>query len=206
MNQQEAIKTWKDLGVARANFEFSCGGDSMNDYSVTLEDANGNSIESAELRDYFENETFRNVQFYEASDGHYMGEAGTVEITLNEDDEEPFFDYFKNAQSEWSETKQSILVSKKIAKKTETERALQMKPHFMIHMTYAAMTDLKKAAKKTRGIVICPRANASLADCRSAATVAAGFSDLYTALPATKVSAPARAPISIVSSEIPPSS
>lgn len=63
-----------------------------------------------------------------------------------------------------SETKQSILVSKKITKRTETERALQMKPHFMIHMTYAGMADLKKVAKKTRGIVICPRANSSLAE------------------------------------------
>ena len=63
-----------------------------------------------------------------------------------------------------SETKQSIMASKKITKKTETERALLLKPHFLVHMTYASVTDLKKAAKKTRGIVICPRANASLAE------------------------------------------
>lgn len=56
------------------------------------------------------------------------------------------------------------MVSKKITKRTETERALQIKPHFLIHMTHAEVTDLKKAAKKTRGIVICPRANASLAE------------------------------------------
>lgn len=63
-----------------------------------------------------------------------------------------------------SETKQSILTSKKITKKAETERALLLKPHFLVHMTYASVADLKKAAKKTRGIVICPRANASLAE------------------------------------------
>jgi cytosine/adenosine deaminase-related metal-dependent hydrolase len=63
-----------------------------------------------------------------------------------------------------SETKQSIVLSKQMTKKTETERALLLKPHFLVHMTYAGMTDLKKAAKKTRGIVICPRANASLAE------------------------------------------
>lgn len=63
-----------------------------------------------------------------------------------------------------SETKQSVMVSKKITKKTETERALLLKPHFLIHMTYASMADLKKTAKNTRGIVICPRANSSLAE------------------------------------------
>ena len=63
-----------------------------------------------------------------------------------------------------SETKQSILVSKKITGKTETSRALLLKPHFLVHMTYAGMEDLKRTAKVTRGIVICPRANASLAE------------------------------------------
>ena len=63
-----------------------------------------------------------------------------------------------------SETKQSMTLSKKVTKKTETQRALLLKPHFLIHMTYANNTDLKKAAKNTRGIVICPRANAALAE------------------------------------------
>ena len=34
----------------------------------------------------------------------------------------------------------------------------------MVHMTYASKRDLLATAKKTRGIVICPRANASLAE------------------------------------------
>ena len=63
-----------------------------------------------------------------------------------------------------SETKQSMAASKKITKKTETSRALQLKPHFLVHMTFAGTDDLKKAARKTRGIVICPRANSSLAE------------------------------------------
>jgi len=63
-----------------------------------------------------------------------------------------------------SETKQSVMVSKKTTKKTETERALLLKPHFLVHMTYAGQTDLKNASAKTRGIVICPRANAALAE------------------------------------------
>jgi len=63
-----------------------------------------------------------------------------------------------------SETKQSITKSKKITGKSETIRALTLKPDFLVHMTYASKSDLQLASKKTRGIVICPRANSSLAE------------------------------------------
>ncbi|MCV0373238.1 MAG: amidohydrolase family protein [Nitrosarchaeum sp.] len=63
-----------------------------------------------------------------------------------------------------SETKQSMVTSKKITGKSETIRALNLKPHFLVHMTYASLGDLHAASKRTRGIVICPRANASLAE------------------------------------------
>jgi len=63
-----------------------------------------------------------------------------------------------------SETKQSVDASKKITGKSETIRALNLKPHFLVHMTYASLGDLHAASKRTRGIVICPRANASLAE------------------------------------------
>jgi len=63
-----------------------------------------------------------------------------------------------------SETKQSVSTSKKTTGKSETIRALNLKPHFMVHMTHASRGDLFATAKKTRGIVICPRANASLAE------------------------------------------
>ncbi len=63
-----------------------------------------------------------------------------------------------------SETKESINVSKNMARKSETLRALQLKPHFLVHMTYATKSELFIAAKKTRGIVVCPRANAALAE------------------------------------------
>ena len=63
-----------------------------------------------------------------------------------------------------SETKQSISKSKKTTGTSETIRALSLKPHFLIHMTHASKSDLYSAAKKTRGIVICPRANSSLAE------------------------------------------
>ncbi len=63
-----------------------------------------------------------------------------------------------------SETQQSVSTSKKITGKSETVRALSLKPHFLVHMTFASKGDLCAAAKKTRGIVICPRANSSLAE------------------------------------------
>ena len=63
-----------------------------------------------------------------------------------------------------AETKQSVSKSKKITGKSETIRALSLKPHFLVHMTHASKSDLHVAAKKIRGIVVCPRANSSLAE------------------------------------------
>lgn len=62
-----------------------------------------------------------------------------------------------------SETKDSVLASKKITKRSETARALQLKPHFLVHMTHASKDDLQLASN-TGGIVVCPRANAALAE------------------------------------------
>ena len=61
-----------------------------------------------------------------------------------------------------SETKQSVSTSKKVTRKSETVRALSLKPHFLVHMTFASKSDLCAVAKKTRGIVLCQRENASL--------------------------------------------
>ena len=63
-----------------------------------------------------------------------------------------------------AETRQSITTSKKITKKSEVIRALELKPHFLVHMTFASKSDLFLAARKTRGIVVCPRANAALVE------------------------------------------
>jgi len=63
-----------------------------------------------------------------------------------------------------AETIQSVNVSKKLTGKSEIQRAMLLKPSFLIHMTFASKNDLKLAAKNTRGIVVCPRANSSLAE------------------------------------------
>jgi len=63
-----------------------------------------------------------------------------------------------------AETKQSYLKSKQITKKTEPQRCMLLKPNFLVHMTHASKSDLRFVSKKIRGIVVCPRANASLAE------------------------------------------
>lgn len=63
-----------------------------------------------------------------------------------------------------AETMESVNVSKKLTAKSEIQRAMLLKPTFLIHMTFATKNDLKLAAKNTRGIVVCPRANSSLAE------------------------------------------
>jgi len=109
-NKQEIINLWKELKVDYVNFEFSCGGDSMNDTSIQIYDESGEEIENSELSNYFDDEVYNQVTFYEASDGHYQGESGNVVIRLSDDEEE--FDYSKSSQSEWTERHNSIALVK----------------------------------------------------------------------------------------------
>ncbi len=107
----EAVSEWKKLGIDNANMEFSCGGDSMSDYSFTFYTKNKSAVtgrpenievESEELKSFFDIQIFDDVEFYVNSDGHYIGESGNVVITLNDD--EDGFEYDKQSQSEWSES------------------------------------------------------------------------------------------------------
>jgi cytosine/adenosine deaminase-related metal-dependent hydrolase len=63
-----------------------------------------------------------------------------------------------------AETEESNRISKKISKKTETQRALFSKPNFLVHMTYASKIDLAIVAKNRISVVVCPRANGTLAE------------------------------------------
>jgi len=63
-----------------------------------------------------------------------------------------------------AETEQSYLKSKQTTRKTEPKRSMLLKPDFLVHMTHASKSDLKFVSKKIKGIVVCPRANASLAE------------------------------------------
>lgn len=102
-NQEEKTvhQIWLELGISYANFEFSCGGDSMNDTTLTLIGKDGEQIDNQEIEDYIEDEVYNRVEFYVNSDGHYLGESGIVEITLDEDEEK--FTYSKSSTSEWEE-------------------------------------------------------------------------------------------------------
>ena len=47
---EDIIKKWKEAKISYANFEFNCGGDSMNDTDLIFYDDNGNNIEMKSSR------------------------------------------------------------------------------------------------------------------------------------------------------------
>lgn len=101
---EELIKKWKEYNIDRAEFEFTCGGDSMGDTELFFYDKDNNEVE-VDFNSEIENQIYNNITFYDASDGHYQGEAGTVTVTLVEEEgEEPYFQFDKDAQSEYSES------------------------------------------------------------------------------------------------------
>jgi len=99
-NEQEIIQLWKELQITHINFEFTCGGDSMNDTTLNIHKGE-EIIENDVIATYFDHEVYNRVEFYVNSDGHYMGESGNVLIELNDEGDE--FNYMKSAQSEWCE-------------------------------------------------------------------------------------------------------
>ena len=102
--ENDIIQIWKENNIEKCVMEFSCGGDSMGDTEFTLYDNEGNQVSNDDITDYFEHHIYDYVDFYEVSDGHYMGESGTVTIELDEYDGEPSFTFSKDAQSEFEET------------------------------------------------------------------------------------------------------
>lgn len=98
MNIDEAVQLWKEKNIQRCVMEFSCGGDSMGDTEFTFY-TNEGEIYDSNLEYYFDHEVYNNVQFYEVSDGEYIGEHGTVTITLDNEDETLFI-YDKESVSE----------------------------------------------------------------------------------------------------------
>lgn len=63
-----------------------------------------------------------------------------------------------------AETQQSTLTSLQVTGMSEPSRALGLEPHFLVHMTYATPADLSTVTRHSGAIVVCPRANASLAE------------------------------------------
>ena len=109
MSKETIIKIWKDQKITQARFEFYCGGDSMGDTMFHFETENNEKLPNIiydELVGYFDDEVYSNVEFYDASDGHYMGEMGNVYIELNDNED---FNYNKTSESEWNETFVSVI-------------------------------------------------------------------------------------------------
>lgn len=63
-----------------------------------------------------------------------------------------------------AETKDSYKRSLEISGVSEPKRALLLRPRFLVHMTYATKSDVASVSSKGVGIVVCPRANATLAE------------------------------------------
>lgn len=109
------LELWKKYNVKYAEFEFSCGGDSMNDEVLRMYDKQNVEIiypassELADLEQKIISSIYDNVNFYVNSDGHYIGEYGIVTVQLNKDN---IFEYIKNATSEYiKENMESIDIS-----------------------------------------------------------------------------------------------
>jgi hypothetical protein len=99
-NQEKIIEIWNELQITHIDFQFTCGGDSMNDTTLNIHKGD-EVIENETISTYFDHIIYDRVEFYVNSDGHYMGESGNVLIQMN--DEGNGFDFSKSAQSEWCE-------------------------------------------------------------------------------------------------------
>ncbi len=111
MELKEAIARWKELNVDRVVLTFNCGGDSMGDMEWDVRTADDELISNEDLTSYFDREVFNRVDFYVNSDGHYIGESGTVTILLEDDMEaEQDFIYNKEAYSDYSESHESTVL------------------------------------------------------------------------------------------------
>lgn len=89
---------------------FSCGGDSMYDiYTETNQSELGLSKDEISILDSILDELiYERVEFYECSDGVYVGEAGTVEVVR---DEEGGVDWIKTSEEEYNEM---VVLEKKV--------------------------------------------------------------------------------------------
>jgi hypothetical protein len=102
ITREQAIKQWKELGVKYSEMNFVCGGDEMQDYDFVYYNADNEEIDPGkDLEEYIRKEVFEKVNFYEVSDGHYIGEDGIVKVTLDESEESFYYD--KKAEAEYNE-------------------------------------------------------------------------------------------------------
>lgn len=94
------IKRWKELNVDEAKFTFSAGGDCMNATEMALYNENGERIHDTELENWLVEEVYDHVNFYECSDGHYLGEHGDVTIGMDDNGKDLYFDKYSRSEYE----------------------------------------------------------------------------------------------------------
>lgn len=114
------IELWKKNNIAYADFNFDCGGDSMNEtrwefyanvrtehkcnecgtekVHISVTEIRNDDV--VEIENYLDSEVYKEVEFYECSDGHYQGESGIVKVELDDDGED--FTYDKSATANYS--------------------------------------------------------------------------------------------------------
>ena len=109
MEKEEVIKIWKELNISQVDFNFYCGGDSMGDTDMVFENKDNENCKVAydKLFTYIEDLIYNRVEFYYASDGHYIGEAWHVYVELNHNGDD--FECSKTSESEWNETFSSVI-------------------------------------------------------------------------------------------------
>jgi hypothetical protein len=70
------------FNVDHAIVGYNCGGDETTAYCEEIYDLDGNSVNSYELRNYFEEYATDHCDLQDASDDYYMGESGTLKIQV----------------------------------------------------------------------------------------------------------------------------
>jgi hypothetical protein len=116
----KAIEAWVNLGIVKAIIPFNCGGDEMDNFETfKYYDKNGNEAEDELLNEFFteELEVNERVEFYECSNGHYIGENGNVEVNYNPIKNDFF--YIKKSSSIWCESTSKVIQVKLNKKELE---------------------------------------------------------------------------------------
>jgi len=116
-DREAVIELFTSGQVDEIVWEYQAGGDSLNEYT-TLFYLKGNQVEP----DIFDptDLILDNVDISEASDGYYLGEFGTVIITLDDDD----LCFDKIFQSEWNENKDLFISIKLTDKEAEVAKKI----------------------------------------------------------------------------------
>lgn len=100
METNEAVQLWKKRNIQRCEMRFNAGGDDMGEYTFTFYGEKDVEVKDDHLKDFFDDEVFENVTFYQDNEGEY----GTVYITLDNEDETLFI-YSKTS---WTDESESI--------------------------------------------------------------------------------------------------